>query len=167
MPCDGPRRAGQRLPLPAGEGRRHLDEMDVDGRVKGGKGARGPQEVGHQRAAAGAELDEPDGLRPAEGVPGLGRPDADQLAEDLADLRGGDEVARRTEGVAAHVVAVARVAEGERHVAIDGKRPLRGDQGPKFRVERRHAGVRRDRSTSQRPTAISGTERSWPMVAPA
>ena len=66
----------------------------------------GAQRVAHQRAAAGAELGEHEGVGAALVGPDLGRPEADQLAEHLADLGGGDEVARRAERIAGGVVAV-------------------------------------------------------------
>ena len=51
--------------------------------------------------------------------PGLDQPGADDLAEHLADLRRGDEVAARAEGIARHVIAVRRIAEAVRHVFGD------------------------------------------------
>ena len=75
--------------------------------------ARGDaKDVGHQRAAAGAELDQPDGRGRAGSAPRLDQPGADDLAEHLADLRRGGEIAGRAEGIARHVVAVRRDRRG-------------------------------------------------------
>ena len=44
-----------------------------------------PQDVGHHRSPAGAELGQPDAGRTAAGLPGMHEKDADHLAEELAD----------------------------------------------------------------------------------
>src|SRR3546814_12082565 len=83
--------------------------------------AAGAQRVGHERATPGAEFHEMDGGGTAERQPPLDAPQAEQLAEHLADLRRGAEIARRTERVAPAVIAVAGMSErseGRR----DGKR---------------------------------------------
>ena len=86
------------------------------------------QHVLHQRAAAGADLGERDRRRPADRLPGAEQPDADQLAEHLADLRRGDEVAGRAERLARRVVAVVRIEQAKRHVVGDADRAVGLDQ---------------------------------------
>ncbi len=90
--------ACQNLPLACDECRGHLDEMDRDGFVEGRQDAGGAQEVGHQRAAAGAEFDEPHLRRMAVALPTRPPPRRDQFPEDLADLGRGGEVAAAPSG---------------------------------------------------------------------
>ena len=65
---------------------------------------------------------------------------ADQLAEHLADLRRGDEVAAAAERLAAHVVAELGVAEAGGHVVGDGDRPVGGSAESAPRGARRLLG---------------------------
>lgn len=131
---------GQALRLKPAQNRAGLDEVEIEG---GARRAQGSQGVGHQRAAAGAEFHEAGACRRAcrlhrreHGA----SPGADQLAEHLADLRRGDEVAAAAEGIARGVVAVARMPETERHVAIETDRPARADLPREDREERRRLG---------------------------
>ena len=75
--------------------------------------------------------------------PDLRHPGADELAEHLADLGGGHEVAGSAEGIARGVVAVLGVAERQRHVGFERERSLRRDALPYQRLEggRRAASV--------------------------
>ncbi len=137
--------------------------------------APGAQHVGHQRAAAGAELGQNEGVGRTQHLPHADRPQADQLAEDLADLGRGDEVAGAAEGVALHVVAVLGVGEAGRHEIGDRDRPAGADLRLELLGERRHAfstapGVcvwrRATTIIVMTPTMIIGTDRSMPMVSP-
>ena len=74
------------------------------------------QRVARQRAAPRAEFDVMDGLGPPGADPDVGQPQPDQLAEHLADLGRGDEIARRAERIAAVVIAGVRLA----HVVLAG-----------------------------------------------
>ena len=91
--------------------------------------------------------------------PGLREPEADELAEHLADLGGGGEVAGRPEGIAGGVVA----GEAGRHPGVEA-------EGGVFEAGRRSAAKgharRAERMTRTRPAASIGSERSWPMVRP-
>ncbi len=75
---------------------------------------RGAQHIGHQGAAAGPELGQREGRRRALIQPGLRQAQPDQLAEHLADLGRGGEIAGSAEGIAGGVIAVARDAAGIR-----------------------------------------------------
>ena len=96
-------RSGRACPLARCAAPGLLDEMQPQGVGKARHAARGAQGIGHQGAAAGAELDQQHRIGRAEPLPIIGAPQADQLAEDLADLGRGDEIAarrRRDRGVA-------------------------------------------------------------------
>src|SRR5829696_6351561 len=140
---------------------------------------RGAQEVPHQRAASRAELDERERARVAHKPPGLDRPKADELAEHLADLRRRDEIARRAERIAPRVVAMHRMPEAERHVALDRDRAVGGDHPAQLVLEAGHAEEastalgRRGRVTPRSaraiavaPTSAIGSDSSIPMVMP-
>ena len=127
----------QRLGLTAAQIGTGLDHVQIDGGVEARHLARAPQRVGHQRAAPRTQLDQANGSRPAHRFPDRGAPGAQQLAEHLADLRRGDEIALQAEGIALLVVAVLRMAERFGHVFGDGDRP--GDAnapGQKFAQRR-------------------------------
>ena len=63
-----------------------------------------------ERAASGAEFHQPNRVRRTHRPPDLDAPRADQLAEHLADLRRGGEVAGGAERIAGRVVAVFRMS---------------------------------------------------------
>ena len=68
-----------------------------------GTAAARAQHIGHQRAAAGPQLDQEHRVGRAHPLPQIGAPQPDQLAENLADLGRGDEIAvprRSDRGVA-------------------------------------------------------------------
>ena len=147
--------------------------------------ARDAQDVGHQRAATGTQLDQMELLWRARGGMGVDQPCADHFAEELADLGSGDEVAAGAEGFGAHVVAVLRVGQAKRHVVEDGEWPGRLDQRADPCRQRRlvlpalaHGrvspafapasvgGRRRARTIAKRPAAIIGSDRTMPIVSP-
>ena len=70
-------------------------------------------------------------------MPNRSHPHADQLAEHLADLGRGDEVAAGADRIVGDVIAVLRMGQGEPHVI--GKRHRSGDsdQSADFTFERR------------------------------
>ncbi len=72
--------------LLAAQGGAGFDEGDAGGVAKACDGAGGADHVGHHRAAAGAEFGEPECVRAAEPDPFVGRPQAEEFAEDLAGL---------------------------------------------------------------------------------
>ena len=133
---------------------------------------RRTQRVGHQRAAPGPKLGEHEFLRRAHRLPGGDRPEADQLAEDLADLGRGDEIAAPSERLARRVIAVGRIAEACRHVFGDRHRPAGVDTRREPLGEPRHspataAGFRRDAQImTAMPAKIIGIDSSMPIVSP-
>ena len=119
--------AGKRALLRLAQHRARLDKVHPhrSAEIRATRAAR--RHVRHQRAAPRAELDERERAgRPI--APDLDRPQAEEFAEHLADLRRGDEIARRAERIAGRVVAMHRMAEAERHVALDRDRAVGGDE---------------------------------------
>ena len=114
---------GHRLLLPLLQRRADLDQMQHDRGAERRHHLRRAQRVEHHGAAAGAELDQPHILRLSHPVPGRRRPQAEQLAEHLADLGRGDEIAAAAERIARRVVAVHRMAEAQLHVLPHRHRP--------------------------------------------
>src|SRR5690606_29836217 len=95
----------------------------------------------------------------------------DQLSEHLADLGCRDEIATSAERILSHVIAEARVSERFRHECRDGDRAFQRNAPAQQRREVglvRHGtgGSRRARTISQRPSAISGSDKIIPMVSP-
>ena len=150
------------LGLDRAEDGRRFDEMDPGGLGEARHGAGGAQDVGHQRAAPGAELGQHERARPPLVEPGLREAEAQHLAEHLADLRRGGEIAGRAQRIARGVVAPARVEQTFGHVIRDRQRPRRGDPRQK-RVPQAHAGRRAERSArsaAQMPTTSIGNDRT-------
>ena len=161
----------QRGRLPLAQNRAGLDEMHRDRLAKARDDPGRPQHVGHQRAPPRPELDQAQSRGCPHRLPEMGCPEPDQLAEHLADLGRRGEIALLPEGIARHVVAMARMAERKAHVAADADRSLLPDQLDDLGLEGIHArtspcGPRRLRSTSQRPAKKTGSESSMPMVMP-
>ena len=127
-----------------------LDKMDAGGFGKIRHDADDAKEIGHQRAPPGTELGEDEFARRAHRLPDHHGPHADQLAEHLAHLRRGDEIAVAAERLAAHVVAIEGVGEAGLHVGGERHRPVGADAGDQLLAERRHASLasgRRDALT--------------------
>ena len=103
--------------LQAAQARAGLDQMQAQARAKSRHLRRRPQDIRHQGAAAGPELDQQAGVGPAEVRPGPGEPEPHELAEHLADLGRGDEVAGGAERIVPGVVAERRMGQRERHEA--------------------------------------------------
>src|SRR5882672_2001551 len=102
-------------------------------------------------------------------------PQADQLAEHLADLRRGGEITRGTERIACRVISVPGMREAKSHVLHHGHRPGDLDAPPNFGLERedavghhvRRAGSRRKATAiNAMPASINGNDSSVPMVSP-
>ena len=77
--------------------RAHFDQMHDDGGIKILDDLRRPQSIAHQGPASGPELDDAHVFRRAHLLPHRGHPQSDQLAEHLADLGRGDEIAAGAE----------------------------------------------------------------------
>ena len=120
-------------------------------------------DIGHQGAATGPQFHQCKVSGIAEGLPGLGDPDAQQLAKDLGDFWRRGEVARRAEWIAVHVIAKFRMAETKRHIAVNRQGAFLLDCRHKDGLQRCHA-VRRDRNNNQMPTATKGSDNAMPMV---
>ena len=165
--------------LVGGDQQRAVRGQGVDGRMPGCVG----QSLGLELAQAGTRLDEVDGghepsrshrpegidgkgaaarpqldimrRRTAGALPQVGEREADQLAEHLADLGRGDEIASCAERVMAGVIMVI----GLGHEAIERHRPVGGDRPGKSRADMRP--VRR-RLRSRRPAPLGrGASRRW------
>ena len=76
-----------------------LEQPQVERVAKAFGAAGDAQHVGHQRAAAGAEFEQGEGLGAAHLLPEIDEEEADQLAEHLADFGRGDEVAGRAQRI--------------------------------------------------------------------
>src|SRR5262245_30801471 len=85
------------------------------------------QRIAHQGAAPGTQLDQAERRWAAELLPGDRAPQADQLAEYLADLRSGDEIACRADAVAPLPAAVLGIGQANLHVLVDAQRPVAAD----------------------------------------
>ncbi len=147
-----------------------ISAMSIRSRKPGSSRTKGAQHVGHQRAATGADLGQRGRQRRPCRAPGLVDPDRDELAEHLAHLGRGDEVAPGAEGLAGRVVAVRRVEQAGGHVVGNGDRPGRFDQPDQLFLQRRHcAGSATVRgfavAIAQMPAATIGADRSMPMVS--
>ena len=153
--------------------RADLDQMHHDRGAECRHHLHRAQRIEHHGAAAGAELDQPHVLRLSHLMPGRRRPQTEQLAEHLADLRRGDEIAVAAERIARRVVAVHRMAEAQLHVLPHRHRPGQRDAPADFGFERRgrHVQARSGGRFSAaamkaKPVSISGTDSSMPMVNP-
>ena len=103
-----------------------LDQRDGDAVEQSGHAAEHAKRVGHQRAAPRSKLgDDHRGL--AHGLPDCGGPDAKQLAEHLADLGRGDEVAVSSDRLPRRVIAGTAVGEAGLHIVMHADRPVTGD----------------------------------------
>ncbi|MCY1178636.1 hypothetical protein D9M73_189970 [compost metagenome] len=85
--------------------------------------ARRAQRVGRKRSATGAEFD-PRRVRPPGAVPQIGTPQPDQLAEHLADLGRGGEIAAAAERIARRIILLV----GRRHELRERNRPGERDR---------------------------------------
>ena len=174
-------RTGQGGPLPIPQAGAAFDQVDRHGLVKRRQHAGRPQRVDHRRAAAGAQFDQRDPRRTARPGPPVGRPQAQQLSEHLADLRGGDEIATATERIPAPIIAVTRVLQGLLHVLGDRQRPglpdppgqsvpeasrVRPAASPGHVATGRGAWRQAHMARATPPTII-GMLNSCPMVAPS
>ena len=91
------------------------------------------------------------------------------LAEHLADLGRGGEVAGDAERFARRVIAVLRVEEAGRHVVGDADRPRSGDRRRNAARETVHAGAAalggRAVAIAHAPARTIGSESTMPMVS--
>ena len=163
--------------------RARLDEVELERPAELGQGRRGAQKIEGQRAASGAQLDEDHRIGLADALPQIGAPQPDQLAENLADLGGGDEIAGTAEGIAPRVIAAPRIMQRHCHERRDRERSLApdaaGDRGgeaghrhpPDITAVQRGAPARS--AAGATPTQIrtipaisTGIDSSWPIVVP-
>ncbi len=101
-----------------------LDQIEAKRTAKPRHGAGGAQKVAHQCTVTGPQLCQDDRVAPFCPLPQLGAPQADQLAENLADLGGGREVSSRTDRVAPRIVAAYRVMQRHCHIGGNSERAL-------------------------------------------
>ena len=89
-----------------------LDQVEAQGVCKGRDDAADrSQGIGHQHAPSRAGLAQNAGIRPPCLFPDAGQPQADQLAENLADFRCGDEVAATADRCGPPVIAMFGMLE--------------------------------------------------------
>ena len=104
-----------------------FDEIETQRAAERRHAGGGAQQIGHQRAMPRTQLGQNDRIGPADTLPQIGAPQPDQLAEDLADLGRGDEIAGAPERIVAGVVAGLRVVQCDRDEGGDGNRPMPAD----------------------------------------
>ena len=162
----------ERLALRLDHDRARLDQRHGDAVEEFRNAAPGARSIGHQSTAPRSELGDRHARRLAHGLPHRHRPEADELAEDLADLRRRDEVALAADRLAGGIDASNFVGEASLHELFDRQRSVPGDARMQPRRERsvrnRLAGKRAHcaamagfacaRRTSQRPSRIMGIE---------
>ncbi len=171
------------------QNRARFDEVQPERLPKRRQGRGGAQEVLHQRAAPRPQLGQDDRIGPADPLPQIGAPQPDQLAENLADLGGGGEIAGAAEWLVPRVIAAAWVVQGHRHEGRDRERPMPADmagdagaeiggahpQAPRRRAHwpatwLRGAATATGRLHAHRinktPAINSGIDSSWPIVVP-
>ncbi len=105
-----------------------LDQMDLRGREEVGRNPGGAQGIGHQAAAAGAELSQDERRGLAHARPEIDTPKPDHLAEHLAHFWRGREVPAGAEGIALAVISTERQLHELRH----GDMALRRDASAQF-----------------------------------
>ena len=133
---------GEGFGLALAQNRRCFDQVHLGGGVKAGNTGGGAQDVGHQGAAPGAGFDQIEGIGRALIHPGLGKGEAQKLAEHLTDFGSGCEVACRAKRIACGVVAVGWMGEAFGHVVRQRDRTRGLNTGLKERREWCH-GLRR------------------------
>ena len=104
-----------------------LDQLYAQCGAKRRHEARRAQHVEHQCAASGAKLDEPQRRRRPHLLPDDGAPQPDDLAEHLADLGRGNEIAAAADGRPASVVAMLGILQARLHVVGDADRSIARD----------------------------------------
>jgi len=112
--------------LNGAQGRARFHKTDMHSFQKSRSDLCHTQHVGHQRATARPQLDEMEFFRPSTILPGLNKEQPNQLAENLAYLRGRDEIA--PDRIGAHVVTAHRIAERDLHILADGDRSLSANE---------------------------------------
>jgi hypothetical protein len=115
--------------------RTDLNQMNHNGGAKAIDDLRRPQRIRHQRAATGPEFDHAEVFRRTHLPPDRRHPQSDQLAEHLADLRRGDEIACGTDRLAVDVIPMLRMAEAELHVLGDRDRARRPDDAANLALQ--------------------------------
>src|SRR5258708_39707083 len=121
------RRFCQAALLLAAQYRARFDKPELQRIPKAWPRRGGTQEILHQDAAPGPELDKQYRVRAAHLAPHLRAPQPEQFAEDLADLRRSDKIASSAERVTACVITVLRIVQRHRH---EGRHPY-----PAFRAD--------------------------------
>ena len=146
--------------------------MELQRAAKFGNDRGAAQQVGGERTAARPELGKDHAIGAAEALPHQRAPQPDQLAENLADLGGGNEIPAAADRLPGRVIAELGVVERHRHVGRHRKRPLGADtlgdlvgkRAGGHGADRR--GVRRAQKMIRRPAIKTGIDKSWPIVVP-
>ena len=142
--------------------------MNLARRVETGHISRRAKDVGHQGATSGAKFCQGERAWLALVDPGLRQTQADHLAEHLADLGGGGEIARSAQWIARCVIAVLWVQKAGGHILRHSHWAMRRYLGFQDLSQLCHACAARRlaKVIRPRPIAIIGTDRICPMVRP-
>ena len=151
--------------------RARLDQTNAQGAAKLRHNAGGAEQVAHQHAAAGPQLCQDYRIRPADPLPQLGAPQPDQLAENLADLGRGREIALRSDRAAPRVVPAFGIVQRHCHVGGNRQRALQANPpddlaGDSLAHDRAGTGARSPQAMIRMPAISSGIDNSWPIVVP-
>jgi hypothetical protein len=125
----------QRFRLHAAQMRAGFHQHDIQAFGEIRRRLQRAQHVRHQGAAARPQFHQQWAAGAALFVPGLRQPQAQHLAEHLADLRRGDEIPAFAERVAGGVVAGLGIVQRHRHVLRHRDRALGRDQRRDARFE--------------------------------
>ena len=156
---------GDGVDLAGAENGGGFDEVQFGSLDKARDGARGAERIGHERSATRAKFSQEEGRGAPSVDPALGKKQAQHLAEHLADLGGGYEIALDPQWITGGVIAVVRVEERLVHVVGDGDWPVPRDAGEERLGQCRH-GRRSAQIIRPRPPMIIGVERSCPIERP-
>ena len=164
---------GQPAPLLIAQYRARFDQIEAHRAAKFGQGGGRAQQIAGEHAAPRPELGDDHRIGPADLFPDDGAPQPDQLAEDLADLGRGDEIAGAAERLSGRVIAEFRIVQRDRHVGRQGQRPLGADAAgdPVDEHVAGHGAVGSGRRRAHRMTTMpvisTGIDNSWPSVVPS
>ena len=120
------RRRGARLLLGA-QHRARLDQIQPQRAAKSGTAPAARRKSAISTPRPGPSSARMHRVGPAHPLPQIGAPQPDQLAENLADLRRGDEIAAAPSGSRRRVIARLGIVQRHRHKGGDRERPLGAD----------------------------------------
>mmetsp|Transcript_23464 Transcript_23464/g.41242 ORF Transcript_23464/g.41242 Transcript_23464/m.41242 type:complete len:261 (+) Transcript_23464:1432-2214(+) len=148
--------------------RRGLHQCHLCGGMKAGHCAGCTQDIGHERAAPGAQFGKNEAVGRPLIQPALRKAEPDQLAKHLADFGGGDKVALGPQWIAGGVVAFGGVQQRFGHVGGQWNGSALRDADDQLVTQAHAAGAaaRRARRINHSPIRIIGSDRICPIVSP-